>query len=295
MPYRSGFVSIIGRPNVGKSTLLNAILGEKVAIVSKRPQTTRNKILGVKNLPEGQIVFLDTPGIYKARGVFNILMVKTSLATLKEVDVILFLVEATRPMDERDIFIVDKLKKVKTLIILGINKIDLVRKGSILPMMDDYSKLYPFKEIIPISALYKDGIDLIVKSVYNLLPEGPRYFPEDVITDLPERFIVAEIIREKVFELTREEIPYSVAVVVDEFKEEQQKGLIHIMATIHVEKDSQKGIVIGKGGRLIKEIGTKARLDIERLLGSKVYLQLFVRVQEKWTEDMRILKEFGYH
>lgn len=295
MAYKSGFISIIGRPNVGKSTLLNAIVGEKIAITSSKPQTTRNRILGVKHLTEGQLIFLDTPGIHKARGVFNILMVKTSLATLKEVDVILFLVEATRPMDERDIFIVDKLKKVKTPVILVVNKIDLVKKDALLPLIDGYSRLYPFKEVIPVSALKGDGIEIIVNRIYELLSEGPRYFPEDVITDLPERFIVAEIIREKVFELTREEIPYSVAVVVDEFKEEQQMGLIHIMATIHVEKDSQKGIVIGKGGRLIKEIGTKARLDIERLLGSKVYLQLFVRVQEKWTEDMRILQEFGYH
>lgn len=294
MAYKSGFVSIIGRPNVGKSTLLNAILGEKIAITSSKPQTTRNRILGVKHLSEGQVIFLDTPGIHKAKGVFNILMVKTALATLKEVDIILFLVEAAR-MDERDIFIVDNLKKVKTPVILVVNKIDLVKKDTLLPVIDGYSRLYPFQEIIPVSALKGDGVEIIVNRIYELLSEGPRYFPEDVVTDLPERFIVAEIVREKVFELTREEIPYSTAVVVDEFKEDQQKGLISIMATIHVERDSQKGIIIGKGGRLIKEIGTKARLDIERLLGSKVYLQLFVRVQEKWTEDMRILKEFGYH
>jgi len=295
MAYKSGFISIIGRPNVGKSTLLNALLGEKIAITSSKPQTTRNRILGVKHLPEGQIIFLDTPGIHKAKGVFNIFMVKTALATLKEVDIVLFLVEATTPMDERDIFIVDKLKKVKTPVILVVNKIDLVKKDTLLPLIDGYSRLYPFKEIIPVSALKGDGVEIIVDRIYELLSEGPRYFPEDVVTDLPERFIVAEIVREKVYELTREEIPYSVAVVVDEFKEDTHKGLISIVAIIHVEKDSQKGIVIGKGGRLIKEIGTKARLDIERLLGSKVYLQLFVRVQEKWTEDMRILKEFGYH
>lgn len=294
MAYKSGFVSIIGRPNVGKSTLLNAILGEKIAITSSKPQTTRNRILGVKHLTEGQVIFLDTPGIHKAKGVFNILMVKTALATLKEVDIILFLVEAAR-MDEGDIFIVGNLKKVKTPVILVVNKIDLVKKDTLLPLIDGYSRLYPFQEIIPVSALKGDGVEIIVNRIYELLSEGPRYFPEDVVTDLPERFIVAEIVREKVFELTREEIPYSTAVVVDEFKEDQQKGLISIMATIHVERDSQKGIIIGKGGRLIKEIGTKARLDIERLLGSKVYLQLFVRVQEKWTEDMRILKEFGYH
>ncbi|MBI5286068.1 MAG: GTPase Era [Deltaproteobacteria bacterium] len=293
MPYKSGFVSIIGRPNVGKSTLLNAILGEKIAIISEKPQTTRNKILGVKNLPEGQIVFLDTPGIHRAKGVFNALMVKAALATLKEVDVILYLVEATSPPDG-ELFIIDSLKKVKTPVILGINKIDLIRKDTLLPLIEGYAKLYPFKEVIPLSALKGDGIDIIIDTIFNLLPEGPRYFPEDVITDLPERFIVAEIIREKVFELTRQEIPYSTAVVVDEFKENPEKGLISIMATIHVERDSQKGIIIGKGGRMLKEIGTRARFDIERLLGSKIYLELYVRVQEDWTEDLRVLKEFGY-
>ncbi len=299
MSFKSGFVSIIGSPNVGKSTLLNIILGEKVAIVSPKPQTTRNKITGIKSLKDCQIVFLDTPGIHRAKKELNILMLKQALSALKDVDAIIYMVSANKIIDDDERYIIDSFKNIKIPVLLCINKIDLVRKDSLLPLIDEYSNLYKFKEIIPISCKKNDNperfIDRLLEIIIKLLPEGPKYFPDDIFTDLPERFIVAEIIREKIFELTKEEIPYSTAVQVEEFKEEPQKNLIKIMAAINVERDSQKGIIIGKKGGMLKEIGTRARLDIEKLLGAKVFLKLFVRVQEKWTEDKRLLKEFGYH
>jgi len=303
MSFKSGFVAIIGRPNVGKSTLLNAILGEKIAIVSEKPQTTRNRIRGIKNTKNCQIIFLDTPGIHEAKGYLNEFMVKEALSALEDVDVIIYLVEAIKKIKDEE-FIIQNLKKVKCPVILGINKVDIVRKDNILPLIDEYSKAFPFKEIIPLSAMKGVGIDELLKIVIELLPEGPKYFPEDILTDQAERFIVAEIIREKVFELTRQEIPYSTAVVVEKFKENPKKkpvpagikqGIVSISATINVERDSQKGIIIGKGGTMLKEIGTRARMDIERLLGTKVFLELFVRVQKDWTKDKRALKEFGYH
>jgi len=303
MSFKSGFVAIIGRPNVGKSTLLNAILGEKIAIVSEKPQTTRNRIRGIKNTENCQIIFLDTPGIHEAKGYLNEFMVKEALSALEDVDVIIYLVEAIKKIKDEE-FIIQNLKKVKCPVILGINKVDIVRKDNILPLIDEYSKAFPFKEIIPLSAMKGVGIDELLKIVIELLPEGPKYFPEDILTDQAERFIVAEIIREKVFELTRQEIPYSTAVVVEKFKENPKKkpvpagikrGIVSISATINVERDSQKGIIIGKGGTMLKEIGTRARMDIERLLGTKVFLELFVRVQKDWTKDKRALKEFGYH
>lgn len=293
-PFKSGFVAIIGRPNVGKSTLLNAILGEKIAIVSEKPQTTRNRIRGIKNTENCQIIFLDTPGIHEAKGYLNEFMVKEALSALEDVDVIIYLVEAIKKIKDEE-FIIQNLKKVKCPVILGINKVDIVRKDNLLPLIDEYSKAFLFKEIIPLSATKGEGIDELLKIVIELLPEGPKYFPEDILTDQAERFIVAEIIREKVFELTRQEIPYSTAVVVEKFKENPAKRIVSISATINVERDSQKGIIIGKGGTMLKEIGTRARMDIERLLGTKVFLELFVRVQKDWTKDKKILKEFGYH
>ncbi len=291
---KSGFVTIIGRPNVGKSTLLNIFVGEKVAIVSSKPQTTRNRITGIKTLPEGQIVFIDTPGIHYINKPLNEYMVRQAISTLKEVDLILFMIEPMPSRTEDEDAILRALQDVKTPVFLLINKIDLVKKSELLPIMDEYSRLYPFKEIIPISCLKMDGIDLLLEKILEYLPEGEPYFPEDMITDLPERFLVAELIREKVFELTRQEVPYSTAVVVDQFKEDPEKGIIHIMASIYVEKDSQKGIIIGKRGRMLKEIGTRAREEIERLLGSKVFLELWVGVRKEWTRDRRRLKEFGY-
>mgnify|MGYP001604123377 CR=1 FL=1 len=294
-PFKSGFVSIIGRPNVGKSTLLNAILGEKIAIVSPKPQTTRNRIRGIKNMEDAQIIFLDTPGIHSAKGYLNEFMIKEAISAIQDVDVIVYLVEAAKMLEKDDSLIIDNLRRIKSPVILGINKTDITRKDNILSLINEYSKLYPFKEIIPISATRGEGIETLVKLVVELLPEGPKYFPEDILTDIPERFIVAEIVREKIFKLTRQEIPYSTAVVIEIFKENPKGKIISISAAINVERDSQKGIIIGKGGKMLKEIGTLARIDIEKLLGAKVYLELFVKVEKDWTKDKKLLKEFGYH
>lgn len=293
-PFRSGFVSIIGRPNVGKSTLLNRIMGEKIVITSDKPQTTRNRIQGIYNLPGGQIVFIDTPGIHQARSKLNRYMVETAVAAIQGVDVILFLVEANVPAGGREAQILELLDGVETPVFLVINKIDLVAKDSLLATIAAYAKLYPFKEIIPLSAMTGDGVERLVESVCGFLPEGPLYFPDDILTDVPERFIVAEIIREKVFRLTHDEVPYSVAVVVDSFKERDDGTLVSISATINVERDSQKGIVIGRKGEMLKRIGIEARQEVERLLGTRVFLELFVRVRKAWSENKQMLKEFGY-
>lgn len=292
MEFRSGFISIIGRPNAGKSTLLNGILGEKISIVSPKPQTTRNIIRGIKNLEGCQMVFIDTPGIHKGKGLLNEFMVREATSALRDVDAIVYLVEADRKISEDDRFIISSLKGARCPIVLGINKIDKIDRREILPLIAEYSGLLPFKEVVPISALTGDGVNLLVDILSALLPEGPKYFPDDVLTDVPERFIVAEIIREKVFRFTKEEVPYSVAIVIDKFHE--KKEIISISATINVERESQKGIVIGKGGSMLKRIGTAAREDIERLLGSKVFLELFVKVQQEWTKKPGALKEFGY-
>jgi GTP-binding protein Era len=288
--FTSGFISIVGRPNVGKSTLLNALLGEKIAIISDKPQTTRNRILGIVNRPGSQLVFMDTPGIHKPIHKMNEYMVQTALRTYNEVDVILLLVEATTPPGSGDQFIIETLKKVKTPVLLLINKIDLIEKERLLPLMNEYSNLYSFAEIIPISALRND-LSGLLDAILQRLPQGPQYFPDDQLTDQPERFIVAELVREKIFEMTKEEIPYSTAVVIEEMKEEAEMTRIH--ATIIVERDSQKGIVIGKGGAMLKQIGTLARQDAEKLLGTKIFLKLYVKVKKGWREDERLLKNFG--
>jgi GTP-binding protein Era len=292
--FKSGFISLIGRPNVGKSTLLNLLLGEKIAIISDKPQTTRNRILGIKNQPDGQIVFLDTPGIHRARSKLNQSMVKAALATYNEVDGICFIIEANRPFNDENDFILETLKKVEKPVLLAINKIDLVPKGDLLPIMDQYSRLRPFEQIIPISALLGEGVEVLVAGMLKILPAGPKLFPEDMITDLPERFLAAELIREKVFLLTREEIPYATAVVVEEFKEREEKNLVVIKATIQVERKSQKGILIGEKGRMLKEIGCQAREEIEALLGAKVFLELWVKVEKNWREDPGALRRLGY-
>jgi GTP-binding protein Era len=288
--FKSGFISIIGRPNVGKSTLLNSLLGEKIAIISDKPQTTRNRILGIVNRPGAQFVFMDTPGIHKPVHKMNEVMVKTTLATYNEVDVILMLVEAIEKPGAGDKFIIETLSKVKTPVFLVINKVDLVEKQRLLPLMQEYSGLHSFTEIIPISALKNDLGDL-VDSILKHLPQGPKYFPDDQLTDQPERFIVSELVREKIFELTKEEIPYSSAVEIEDMKEEPDLTRIH--AVIYVERDSQKGIIIGKGGAMLKKIGTLARLDAEKLLGVKVFLKLYVKVKKGWREDERMLKNIG--
>jgi GTP-binding protein Era len=288
--FRSGFVSIIGRPNVGKSTLLNALLGEKIAIISDKPQTTRNRILGIVNKPQAQIVFMDTPGIHKPMHKMNEFMVQTALRTYNEVDIILMLAEATTPPGSGDQFIIDTLSKVKTPVFLLLNKIDLINKEALLPLIQQWSKLYPFVEIIPISALKQD-LNGLLDTILKRLPQGPRYFPDDQLTDQPERFIVAEIIREKIFAHTKEEIPYSSAVVIEEMKEDPEITRIH--AVVIVERDSQKGIIIGRGGSMLKQIGTLARQDAEKLLGTKIFLKLYVKVKKGWREDERMLKNVG--
>ena len=292
--FKSGFVSLTGRPNAGKSTLLNFLLGEKIAIISSKPQTTRNRILGIKNLPTGQIVFLDTPGVHRSRIRLNQAMVKVALATLQEVDVVCFLIEADRPDNDENNLILDDLKRVSKPVILIINKIDLVPRGNLLPIMERYSQLRPFEQIIPISALMGDGVDVLVSELLRILPEGPKFFSEDMITDLPERFLVAEFIREKVIQLTRDEIPYSTAVEVEEFKEREEKNLIVIKATIQVERESQKGILIGEKGRMLKEMGRLAREEIEAFLGARVFLELWVKVAKNWRDDPRALRRMGY-
>jgi len=292
--FKSGFIGIIGRPNVGKSTLLNAIIGEKVAITTHKPQTTRNRIMGIKNTENGQLIFLDTPGIHKATTPLNQFMVTTATDTFRSADILLLLSDATSAVNRDDQLIIDSLRNIKLPIILLINKIDLIRKKNILPVIDKFRHLFSFSEIIPISALTGDGFPILIEQIFKLLPGGPRYFPEDMMTDRTERFIAAEIIREKIILLTHQEIPYTTAVVVDSFKEDEEKNLIRIQATINVSKGSQKGILIGKNGNMLKKIGFQARMDIEKFFAARVYLELFIRVKKNWTHDTRMLKEFGY-
>lgn len=291
--FRSGFVAIIGRPNVGKSTLLNRMLGEKVVITSDKPQTTRNRVQGILNRPGAQVVFIDTPGLHPARSRLNRYMMEAALSSVKGVDAVLLMVEATQLAGGKDDLMMEVLGQIGVPVILAINKIDLVEKEKLLEGIAKFSQLHPFREIVPISAATGSGVELLVDLVAGLLPEGDPYFPDDILTDLPERFIVAEMIREKVFRLTRDEIPYSVAVTVESFKE-RPDGLISIAANILVEKDSQKGIIIGRKGEMLKRIGTNARKDIERLLDARVFLELFVKVSSDWREDRRMLKELGY-
>ena len=293
--FHSGFVSIIGRTNVGKSTFLNRILKQKVAIVSNKPQTTRNRIVGVYHGDQTQIVFLDTPGFHKPQHRLNELMIKTTLNTLEGIDLILFLTEPEEKIGPGDRYIIDLLQKVETPVILAINKIDLVRKEQLLAIIDVYSQAYQFAEIVPMSALKGDNIDHTVETVLTYLPEGPQYYPEDMITDQPEQFVVAELIREKALQLTREEIPYSLAVVVERMSPlEEHEDMVEIDATIYVERSSQKGILIGKSGRMLKRIGTLARKDIETILGTRSYLNLWVKVQKKWRMNDHYLRMFGY-
>ena len=293
-PFKSGFVAIIGAPNVGKSTLLNQLLGQKIAITSEKPQTTRHRILGIAHLPEAQLIFLDTPGIHRAKGPLNVRMVEVALKVLGDVDLVLFMTDAASPDDVSDEIILESLKKKNLPSILAINKVDLVNKEKLLPLMEQWDEAYPFRAIVPISALQRKQVDELVAEMVALLPEGPQYYPEESVTDMPERFIAAEMVREKVFRLTSQEIPYGVAVTVESFKERTEKNLIDIQATIHVERESQKPIIIGKGGKMLKQIGKQAREDIERMVGCKVFLNLWVRVQKRWTRDEKAIRRFGY-
>ena len=292
-PFRSGFVTIVGRPNVGKSTLLNQLLGEKVAIVTPRPQTTRNQIRGIRTAPGSQVIFLDTPGIHRARSLINQRMVEVAKSTLRVVDLTLWLVDATKGLVGEDEDIARLLEESGKVTLVLLNKIDLVSKSKLLPVIDRISSLFPGREIVPISALKGENLRLLIDLILKSLPEGPRYYPGDEITDQTEQFIAAEMIREKIFLLTREEIPYGVAVVIEEFSEKPEKDLVVIKAAIHSERESHKPILIGKKGAMLKKIGSQARVELEGLLGCKVYLELFVKVDRGWTQDPNAMKEFG--
>jgi len=292
--FKSGFVAIVGAPNVGKSTLLNRCLGQKVAITSEKPQTTRNRILGVAHLPQAQLIFLDTPGIHRAKGPLHVRIVEVALKVMESVDLVVLITDAASPHKAADNIILRALQKKHVPVVLAINKIDLVKKARLLLLIDQWQRAYPFEALIPLSALEGTQVDKLLAEMVKLLPEGPKYYPEDSLTDMPERFIAAEMIREKVFRLTGEEIPYAVAVTVESFKERPERGLMDIHATIHVERETQKPIVIGKGAKMLKRIGIHAREDIERMVGCKVFLKLFVRVQKNWTRDARAIRRFGY-
>ncbi|MBD7943842.1 MULTISPECIES: GTPase Era [Psychrobacillus] len=294
--FKSGFISIIGRPNVGKSTFLNRVIGQKIAIMSDKPQTTRNKVQGVLTLDESQMIFIDTPGIHKPKHKLGDFMLKVAKNTLREVDVILFMVNATEPRGKGDEFIIDLLEKNETPVFLVINKIDQVHPDDLIGIIESYKDKYDFAEIVPISALQGNNVERLLETIQSYLPEGPQYYPADQVTDHPERFIISELIREKVLHLTREEIPHSIAVVIDKIKKEEDtdKDMIRVMATIIVERDSQKGIVIGKKGALLKEVGTRARHDIEMLLGTKVFLELWVKVQKDWRNKSAHLRDYGF-
>lgn len=292
--FKSGFISILGRPNVGKSTLFNRILGEKIAIVTEKPQTTRNRILGIKNVEGAQLIFLDTPGLHEGGTELNKRMVKTALSTGRDSDVLLFLTEANSPPLEEDRQMLEHLKASKGIPFLVINKIDLVKKETLLPLMDQYQKLFPFEKIIPLSALQGDGIEILIEEIVRVLPEAPPYFPEDMVTDQTERFLVSEIIREKVIQNSYQEIPYATAVIIESFKESTEKNLVVIQATIYVEKESQKKILIGKGGQKLKKIGELSRKEIEAFLGKKVFLELWVKVEKNWTRNPKALDSLGY-
>ena len=292
--FKSGYVAIVGAPNAGKSTLLNRMLGEKISITSKKPQTTRNRILGVVHRTDAQIVFIDTPGIFKAKDTLNLRIVDTALAAIGDADMILFVLDAAGPDPTSEYFLVKRLQNQNRPVILALNKIDVVEKTDLLELIKKWSTEYRFDVIIPISATEGTQVEALIEAMENFLPFGPPYFPEDALTDLPERFIAAEMIRESVFRLTGEEIPYATAVTVDSFKEEKDGRLVKIEATIHIERDSQKGIIIGKEGSKLKRIGTESRKKIEHMLETKVYLKLFVRVQKNWRKDTRALRKFGY-
>lgn len=289
--FKFGYVALIGKPNVGKSTLLNTILGEKISIVSDKPQTTRNRIIGIKNLPESQIIFIDTPGIHRPRHKLGEFMIRQSNEAMEMVDLIVLMVEPEQPKDI-DLSIISKLKKFKKPVILVINKIDKVSKQSLLPLLDTYKDIFPFKELIPISALKADGIDKFIERISFYLPYSQKLYPDDMITDQAERFIVAELIREKIMKYTEEEIPYCVAVDIERWEESEK--IITIGTNIYVEREGQKIIIIGKKGERLKKIATEARLEIERFLGIKVFLEVWVKVRKKWRQRDMLLKSLGY-
>ena len=291
---KSGFVALIGRPNVGKSTLMNHLIGQKIAITSDRPQTTRNRIQTVYTDDRGQIIFLDTPGIHKAKNKLGEYMVGSAERTLKEVDVVLWLVEPTTYIGAGEQHIVEILKQVKVPVVLVINKIDTVEKEKVLTYIGAYEKVYPFSEIIPVSALKNSNLDTVLEVLMKYLPCGPQYYDEDTVTDQPMRQIAAEIIREKALRCLKDEIPYGIAVTIEKMKE-REDGLFDIEAEIVCEKDSHKGIIIGKGGVMLKKIGSSARYDIEKMMEARVNLKLWVKVRKEWRDNDTYLKNYGYH
>ncbi len=290
--HKSGFVAVVGRPNVGKSTLINTLIGQKIAIMSDKPQTTRNRIMCILTKPDVQMVFLDTPGIHKPHTKLEENMERAAENTLKDVDAILFLVDASQRLGPGDKFIIEHLKHTKQPVILVINKLDLIEREQVLPIISSYTKLYDFAAVVPISALNETNTDNLVAEITKYMPAGPQYYPDDMVTDQPERLIVAELVREKVLQLTRDEVPHAVAVDVDEMTT-RPKGDVYIRATIYVERDSQKRIVIGNKGSMLREIGQLARQDIEQLLAAKVYLDLWVKVKKDWRNSAGMLHAFG--
>jgi GTP-binding protein Era len=290
-----GFVSLIGRPNAGKSTLLNRLVGTKLAIVSDKPQTTRTRILGVRNYPDAQVVFLDTPGIHRPLHRMNVRMVDTALDTIGEVDVLGLVMDVSERPGKGDRYVFDLVKKAKAPVFLILNKIDRVRKSRLLPLIDEYSKLADFAEIVPVSAATGDNIDRLERAIVDHLPEGEPMYPPDYVTDQPERFFAAEVVREKLLQFTHAELPFASAVVVDRFEESQEPtgGLLRLFCTIVVDRESQKPIVVGKGGEMIKRIGTAAREELERVFHTRVFLDLHVRVRAEWREDEKVLSQIG--
>lgn len=290
--FKSGFITIFGAPNAGKSTLLNFILNEKISIVSAKPQTTRNRILGVAHYPNAQMVFFDTPGVFDAKDVFNGRIVSAALSALNDCDIAVVMVDASGNSPKEEEFLIKALQKARPTAVLALNKVDKLEKTKLLALMDKWSQLYDFKAIVPIAALNGLQVDVLLNEIEKLLPQGMPFYPADTFTEMSERFIAGELIREKVFRFTGAEIPYATAVHIDKFTE--KNDMIYIAATINVERESQKGILIGKGGVKLKEISTEARKDIERMVGCKVYLELFVRVQKNWRRNLAALNDFGY-
>ncbi len=291
--YKSGFIAIIGRPNVGKSTFMNKVIGQKVAIMSDKAQTTRNKIQGALTQDDAQMVFIDTPGIHKPKHRLGDFMVKIAEDSLNQVDAVLFMINAKEGYGQGDQYILDLLPKVKSPVYLIINKIDLIRPDDLFPLIVKYKDKGKFEEVVPISALEGNNVDHLLGLIKKNLPEGPQYYPADQVTDHPERFIISELIREKALQLTREEVPHSIAVVIENI-EKEKSGKILVQAAVITERSTQKGIIIGKQGSMLKEIGQRARKDIESLLGSKVYLELWVKVEKDWRNKQQYLREFGF-
>lgn len=292
--FRSGFIAIVGAPNVGKSTLLNRLLGEKISITSRKPQTTRNRILGVVHRERSQMIFVDTPGIHRSGAQLNVRIVDAALAAIGDADLLLMIADAWSPDPDSEKLLIENLRGQNRTVILALNKIDRIDKQSLLSQIDRWSRRFSFEAIVPISARMGTQVDVLLSAMEKVLPLGPPLFPEDAVTDAPMRFIAAEIVREKVFRYTGDEIPYATAVTVDEFNAVNDLTPVRISATIHVERDSQKGIVIGKKGDKLRQIGAAAREDLEKMMEKQVVLNLFVRVQKNWSRDGRALRKFGY-